>query len=118
MSRYEELRHSLDTSMLSASSLPTKAERQSFINQSFTRLYQAYQQKQVSHAEYVRLINRLGVYRQGEFNDYIDILAGAAHLGMLEIAIKGEIADLSPQAARERRDIVTDLTGLDPIEPE
>jgi hypothetical protein len=115
---YEELRHKLDSDMLKASNLPTKPERQGFINRTFTAIHKAYQEKQVDHAHYVKLINRLAVYRQGEYNDYIDTLAGAAQMGMLEIAIQGELSELSPDASRERSQVVTDLTGVQPVKPE
>src|SRR5438105_13886650 len=100
---YETIRHELDTKMLSASNLPTAPERQGFINRTFTSIYKAYQDKQVNHKDYVKLINRLAAYRQGEYNDYIDTLAGAAQLGMLEMAIQGELSELTPEASRQRR---------------
>jgi hypothetical protein len=115
---YEELRHKLDSDMLQASNLPTKPQRQGFINRTFIALNKAYQDKQVNHADYVKLINRLGAYKAGEFNDYIDVLAGAAQLGMLDIAIQGELSELSPDAARQRSQAITDLTGVDPVKPE
>lgn len=115
---YEELRHKLDSDMLKASNLPTKPERQGFINRTFTAIHKAYQEKQVDHTHYVKLINRLAVYRQGEYNDYIDTLAGAAQMGMLEIAIQGELSELSPDASKERSQAVTDLTGVQPVKPD
>lgn len=115
---YEELRHKLDSDMLKAGSLKTKPERQGFVNRTFTSLHKAYSEKHINHAEYVKLINRLAVYKSGEFNDYIDLLAGAAQMGMLEVAIQGEHSEFTPEASRERRDMVTDLTGVEPIEPE
>lgn len=117
-SSYEALRHELDTKMLQATTLPTKPERQGFVNRAFTDIHKAYKEKRVNHAEYIKLINRLAAFRQGEYNDYIDILAGAAQMGMLELAIQGEIAQLSPEQARERRQAITDMTGVQPIKPE
>ena len=117
MTKYEELRHKLDSDMLSASSLPTKPERQGFINRTFTSIHKAYQDKQVNKADYVKLINRLAAYRQGEFNDYLDTLAGAAAMGMLEVAIQGELSQLTPEASRERSQAITDMTGVLPIQP-
>lgn len=116
--RYDELRHDLESKMLQASTLPTRMERQGFVNQAFRAIYKAYQEKQVNHDEYVRLINRLGAYRHGEYNDYIDILAGSAQLGMLEMAIQGELSELSPEEARKRSQAVTHLTGVEPAQPD
>jgi len=115
---YEELRHDLDSKMLQASNLKTEPERRGFINRTFTHINKLYKEKQVSHGDYVKLINRLAAYRQGEYNDYIDTLAGAAQLGMLELAIQGELSQLTPEASRQRRQAVTDLTGVAPIQPE
>jgi hypothetical protein len=117
-SSYEQLRHKLDSDMLNASSLPTQAERQGFVNRTFTSLHKARQQKQVSQGDYVKLINRLAAYAGGEFNDYIDTLAGAAQLGMLELAIQGEFSQFTPEASRERRDDVTRITGMQPHKPD
>jgi hypothetical protein len=111
---YEELRHKLDSDMLQASSLPTKPQRQGFVNRTFIALNKSYQDKQVNHSDYVKLINRLAAYKAGEFNDYIDILAGAAQLNMLELAIQGELSELSPDAAAKRSQSITDLTGMKP----
>lgn len=116
---YDELRHKLDTEMLQAANLPTEPQRRGFVNRSFLDIHRAYQAKRfINQAEYVRLINRLAAYRQGEYNDYIDVLAGSAHLGMLEMAIQGELSELSPEQARQCRDIITGLTGVEPSQPE
>lgn len=115
---YDDLRHDLDTKMLQASNLPTKPERQGFVNRMFVDIHRAYKEKQVNHAEYIKLVNRIAAYRQGEYNDYLDMLAGAAQLGMLELAIQGEVPELSPEAARERSQIITDITGAQPAQPE
>lgn len=118
-SAYEQLRHQLDSEMLlKAASLKTRIEEQGFINRTFTVLHKAYQEKRITRAEYVKLVNRLAAYAGGAFNDYLDILAGAAQMGMLELAIQGERSELSPEAARDRRESITDLTGVQPIEPE
>ena len=115
---YEKLKHTLDSDMLSASILPTRIQQQGFVNQVFTSLYKLYEQKEITHTDYVKLINRLGAYKQGAFNDYIDTLAGAASMGMLALVIQGEISQFTPEAAAERRDAVTDLTGVQPIDPD
>lgn len=116
---YEELRHKLDSDLLKASSLPTKPEQQGFVNRTFMVLHKAYkEEKQINHSEYVKLINRLAVFKNGAYNDYIDTLAGAAQLGMLEVAIQGELSELTPEASRQRSQIVTDLTGVQPVKPE
>ena len=115
---YDELRHKLDSEMLSASNLQTKPEQQGFFQRTFEGIHKASQSKQINHGEYIKLINRLAAYKNGAFNDYLDILAGAAQMGMLETVIQGEISQLEPDAARKRRDAITDLTGVKPIEPE
>lgn len=115
---YEDLRHKLDSDMLKASSLKTKPEQQGFVNRAFTDIHKASKEKIINHGEYVKLINRLAAYQQGTYNDYIDLLAGAAQLGMLEVAIQGELPQLTPEAARERRQTITDLTGVEPIKPD
>lgn len=114
---YEELRHDLDTKMLQACNLPADQQK-GFVNRMFTSIYKAYQEKHVGHADYVKLINRLAAYQQGKFNDYIDILSGAAMMGMLDLALEGDAPQLSPEAARQRRQEITDLTGVVPIKPE
>jgi len=115
---YQDLRHKLDTDMLQNSTLRTKIEQQGFVNRTFVALHKLYEQKQISHADYVKLINRLGAYMQGAFNDYIDTLAGAAQMGMLELAIQGEIPQLTPEAAKERSQAITDITGVEPVNPD
>jgi hypothetical protein len=115
---YEELKHDLDSKMLQASGLKTKPEQQGFINRTFVAIHKQYKEKSMSHGDYVKLINRLGSYRQGEYNDYIDTLAGAAQMNMLEVVIQGEISQFSPEAACQRRDAITDLTGVEPIQPD
>ncbi|GAC1468023.1 MAG: hypothetical protein PVS3B3_30740 [Ktedonobacteraceae bacterium] len=114
---YDELRHELDTDMINASNLDGK-EEQTFVAESFVAINKAYTDKQVSHDQYVKLINRLAAYKAGKFNDYLDTLAGAAQMGMLDIAVKGTVPQLSPDASQRRRQAVTDLTGVEPIEPE
>ncbi len=117
-SSYDQLRHKLDSDMLEASSLPTQPERQGFVNRTFTAIHKAYKEKQVNRAEYIKLINRLAAYAGGSFNDYIDALAGAAQMGMLELAIQGEVPAFTPEQAHQRRGAVTELTGVQPIEPD
>ncbi len=115
---YDELKHDLDSKMLQASNLKTKPEQQGFINRTFTSIHKAYQEKQVNHDGYIKLINRLAAYAGGAYNDYIDTLAGAAQMDMLELAIQGEIAQFSPEQSRQRRDSVTGITGVEPIQPD
>ena len=115
---YDAIRHSLETDMLAAASLKDARAQQGFINRTFTSLHTAYQEQRISQAEYVKLINRLAAYAGGAFNDYIDLLAGAASMGMLAFAIQGEVSQLTPEAARARSQSITDLTGMHPIEPD
>lgn len=115
---YDKVRHQLDDNMLEASSLRTNAEQQGFVNRTFMYFHTLYDEKQITHADYVKLINRLGAYQGGAFNDYLDTLAGATSMGMLNLAIQGEIPQLTPEASRERRDVITGMTGVQPIDPE
>jgi hypothetical protein len=117
-SSYDQLVHQLNTDLLAASNLKTKPEQQGFVNRTFTSLHKARQEKRVSQPEYVKLLNRLAAYAGGAYNDYIDMLAGAAQLGMLELAIQGEMSQFSPEQARKQRDIVTGMTGMQPHKPE
>lgn len=117
-SEYETIRHKLESDMLQNSGLRIEIERRGFVNRTFTALHKAYQEKRVSHSEYVRLINRLAAYAQGEFNDYIDTLAGAAQLGMLELAIQGELSQTTPEASRQRQKLINEMTGTRPVQPE
>jgi hypothetical protein len=117
-SAYDELRHKLESDMLQASGLKTQIEQQGFINRQFMSLHKAQQEKRVNQDEYVKLVNWLSAYKQGVFNDYLDMLAGAAQMGMLEMVIQGEISQFTPEAARGRRQAITDLTGMTPAEPE
>lgn len=117
-SAYDELRHKLDSDMLAASNLKTKPEQQGFVNRTFTSLHKARQEKKVSQPDYVKLINRLASYAGGAYNDYIDTLAGAAQMGMLELVIQGEMSQFTPEQSRQRRDSVTRITGMQPHKPE
>lgn len=114
---YEALRHKLDSDMLQAAGLKTDIERRGFVNRTFTGIHKAFTEKQVNQAEYIKLINRLAAYAGGAFNDYIDTLVGAAKLGMLELAIQGELSQMTPEASRQRSQAITDITGVQPIEP-
>lgn len=115
---YDQIRQELDTNMLKASNFEMEIERQVFIELTFTRIHKVYKEKHINHGEYVKLINRLATYRQGEYNDYIDVLAGAAMVDMLEVAIQCEIPTFSPEQARQRSQDITDITGIKPIKPE
>jgi hypothetical protein len=115
---FGELRRQLESEMLRASGLKTEIERRGFVNRTFTSLYKASQEKQVTHDEYIQLINKLAAFRQGEYSDYLDTLAGAAQMGLLEMVIQGEMAQFSPEQARQRRQEVTDLTGMEPHQPD
>lgn len=115
---YDAIRHQLETDMLEASTLHARIEQQGFINRTFTSLHTAHKERRISQGEYVKLINHLAAYANGAFNDYIDLLAGAAQMNMLEVAIQGEMSQLTPEAARARSQSITDLTGMSPIEPD
>lgn len=115
---YEQLRHELDSKLLQAHSLTSVEEQRKFVDQTFAGFHKARQGKQISQQEYVRLINRLAAYKGGAYNDYIDTLAGAAQMGMLDLAMQGGLSALSPEESRKRRDTVTGLTGIEPVEPE
>lgn len=115
---YDELRHDLDTKMLSASTLPTEPERQAFVNQTFVSFHKLYTEKQVSHADYVKLINRLAAFKNGQYNDHIDTLAGSAQMGMLDLVVGQSMPVFSPEQSHKRRQAVNDLTGTQPVEPD
>jgi hypothetical protein len=115
---YDQIRHQLETDMIQASGLKTKPEQQGFVNRTFTSLHKSYQDKRVNHSEYVKLLNRLSVYAGGSFNDYIDLLTGAARMGMLELALQGELSQMTPEAARKRSQTITQMTGVQPIQPD
>lgn len=120
-SLYDELRHELDTKMLNASALSNATMQRDFVAQTFAHIHKQYTEKHIHHAEYLKLINRLAAFKPEEYNDYIDMLAGAAAVNMLDFAIeqsKRGVADLSPEQARQRRDVVTDMTGIQPVQPE
>ena len=116
MKNYEDLRHTLDSELLQASRLETSQEKQDFVTRTFIRIHQEYQAKQVDHTTYTKLINRLAAYAGGTYNDYLDMLVGAALVGMLDIMLaqQGNLAE----EARKRGKIVTDLTGVQPVRPE
>lgn len=115
---YDQLRHELDSKMLQASNLTTQIEQQGFVNRSFMEIHKAHKQKQVNDDEYVKLVNRLAAYKSGAFNDYLDILAGAAQFDLLELVIQGEMSKFFPEQARQRRQQITYETGIEPVDPE
>ncbi len=117
---YDELRHDLDTKLIQGSTLHP-ALAQSFVAEAFTALHTAYQAKHISYEQYIKLINRLAAYKSGRYNDYLDMLTGAATMDMLDIVIdagKQGIPGLTPEDTRNNRDRVTKLTGVEPVEPE
>ncbi len=113
---YEERRHALDTEMLRASGLATEKERQDFVTTAFLGIQRDYEAKRLDHAVYTKLVNRLAAYAGGAYNDYLDMLAGAATMGMLDVVL-GQQGNLAEQA-RAHREIVTGLTGVQPVQPE
>lgn len=113
---YDTLRHDLESKMIQASTLPTQPERKGFINRTFSEIHKAYQEKQVNHAEYIRLVNQLAVFKRGQYNDYLDVLVGAAQVGMLETVIQAEIAAFSPEEAKKRSHAITELTNIEPVD--
>lgn len=119
MASYEKLKHELDTKMLRASGITDEQEQQRFVGQAFKDLYTHYKQHDINHIAYVRLMNRLALYQRGKFNDYVDVLAGSAQLGILDEALQhSAIDELGAEAARKRSQAVTDITGVGPIQPE
>ncbi len=114
----EALRQQLDAALLSAASLKTEIEQRGFINQQFMLLHKAREAKRIDQNEYVKLIDRLAAYQRGKFNDYLDMLAGAATLGMLEVVIQGEVPQFEPKQARQRSQAITDMTGVKPSQPD
>ncbi len=104
--------------MLQANALKTEIEQRGFINQHFMLLHKAREAKRIDQGEYVKLIDRLAAYQRGKFNDYLDMLAGAATLGMLEVIIQGEVPQFEPEQARKRSQAITDMTGVKPAQPD
>lgn len=115
-SNYEVLRHALDSKMIQSSTLTTEPERIGFVNRTFSEIHKMYKEKRVDHVVYIRLVNRLSAYHEGAYNDYIDVLAGAAQMGMLEVVMQSGIPIFSPE--RERRESVNNITNTEPIQPE
>lgn len=114
---YEEHKHELDTKMLQAGNLQTEQERKQFVTDTFLEIHQKKQDKQINQQSYVKLINRLAAYANGAFNDYLDMLAGAAQMDLLDIAIQGG-PQFTVEQTRKQRDAVTRLTGMQPHKPD
>jgi hypothetical protein len=108
----------LDTDLLRASDLKQKTERRNFFTQTFSNIDKIYRSKEINHDEYVRLLNRLASFGGGEYNDYLDMLVGAATMGLLDVVIQEEISAFSPEAAQQRSKTITNITGIEPIKPE
>lgn len=117
---YEIIVHELQTKLLQASTQTNQEVQQSFVAYTFKWIHDHYTQKHVNHKQYLALIDRLATFKDGRYNDYLDTLAGAAALGMLDAAIQGGamgISQFTAEASRQRRDAVTDLTGTAPKDP-
>lgn len=120
MTTYDDLKHWLDREMIEATELRGKEEQQAFVTTRFQNLHTAYTSKQLTYKEYLRLINWLASYQGGKFNDYLDVLAGAAQMGILEtvLAPGSPFASyISPEAAQKRSQTITNLTGVKPQIP-
>lgn len=117
---YQSLRHQLDTNLLQNSNLADANEQQQFVIANFKSIDKHYQSKHVNHDEYLKLVNRLASYKSGYFNDFLDSLVGAAHLGLLDIVIERSKhgGPSSPEATRQRSQLITDQTGIQPAQPE
>ncbi len=114
---YDDIKHKLDSKMIEASSLEGQ-QAQNFVTSTFQWVRSLLDSKQISHKEYVRLINHLANYKNGSFNDYIDLLAGAAQLGQLNVlAAKSQFYNAAEQARRNSQQ-VTKLTGMEPYNPQ
>lgn len=115
---YAEMRHQLDTKMIEAEKLEGETQRQGFVVSAFTGIHHQFEKKVISHGDYIKLVNKLAVYKNGQYNDYIDMLAGAAQMGMLEMAVKQVHPIFSPEAAKDRSQAVTDMFGIQPVQPD
>lgn len=118
MASYDDIRRKLSERMQNASSLVGEAERRQFITQEFVDIRKLYTQHEISHPEYIMLVDRLAAYQSGKYNDYLDMLVGAATMGMLDVVVRqSKTQDVAAQS-RQRRQEVTDLTGVQPIQPD
>jgi hypothetical protein len=115
---YAELRHQLDTKMIEAEKLELEPQRRNFVTSSFAGIHHQLEQKTISHGDYIKLINRLAAFKGGEYNDYVDLMAGAAQVGMLDMVVKQAHPVFSPEEARNRSQAVTDIFGIQPVKPE
>jgi hypothetical protein len=121
MNNYDSIKHELDTKLIQASNLASNGQQLDFVNATFKWCYQHYEDKHINHEQYVKLINSLARYKQGSFNDYLDMLAGAALVGCLDLAIQGSKQDgsiFTPERARQQQEQVNRITGMKPITPE
>lgn len=118
MSNYDKLKHQLDNQLLEASKSTNGQEQKYFVTGTFVGIHKAYTAKEVNHAEYLKLVNRLASYKGGAFNDYMDVLTGAAAMGFLDVVVRQNLPAFSPEAARGRSGMITDLTGIQPSDPE
>jgi hypothetical protein len=107
---YESIRHELDTSMLRANRLVIEQEQKDFVNKAFIKLHESQKAKHINPNDFGKLLNRLTTYKAGKYHDYIHLLAGAAHLGMLEFVIQGYISPFSPEQARLHNQHIPNLT--------
>jgi hypothetical protein len=121
MSNYDTLKHELDTQILKASELASKDQQLDFVNRTFQTIHGHLEHKRISHKAYVKLVNTLARYKYPEYNDYLDMLCGAALVGCLDLAIQGSKQDgsiFTPERARQQQEQVNRITGLKPITPE
>ena len=114
---YADLKSKLETSLAQAQSITDQPKQQNFVTDQFTLIHKAYEDKLINHGEYLKLINRLAAYKNAAFNDYIDLLTGAAAAGMLEFFVAQSRKRNEAQAAAARRDMITKVFGIDPVEP-
>jgi predicted glycosyl hydrolase (DUF1957 family) len=116
MSHYDSIFHQLKESMLKANNYESARQQQEFIEEKFKWINEFYEKRQINLQEYRILLDRLAAYKSGIFNDYIDILTGAASMGMLELALhRGDL--FGPDVARKRSKTITRMTDTPPQKP-
>lgn len=115
---YEELRHSLDNILLKSDSIGNQTAQQDFVTQAFVEIHQLYKAKDISYDAYIKLVNRLASYKQGKFNDYLDMLIGSAQFGMLDSALKHSLSASANAEAQKRGTLITNIFGIQPSKPD
>ena len=114
---YESLVHTLATKMLQAASLQEEVQQTAFVRDTFVWIVEQKNKGQLSHKEYLRLVEKLAGYKDRAYDDYLDLLVGAAGMQLLEIYLANE-GENPAGHARQRSGLVDTLTGGNRVPPE